>query len=286
MTPSPSPDPAPRVLRVAALPMDVVRGDAARNVAAVLAGIERAAAQGARLLVLPELWPTSFPAESDDLDARLDADAGARDAVDAAAREAGLLVAGSHLARAADGRPFNRFEVFGARADERVAASVYDKTHLFTPTAEHLTFAPGASRPVVVDGPAASDGAPTKLAPAICYDLRFGALLTPLARAGVEVLVVPAQWPVTRAAHWRALVLGRAVELQACVVACNRSGRETVGRRGLELEFAGNALIASPDGEVLAEGDGTGALVVADLDLARVARLRREVPVQRDAREL
>jgi len=276
----------PRGLVVAALPMDVVRGDAERNAATAIAGIERAAQSGAQLIVLPEVWASSFPAEQDDLDARYEADASARSRVDAAARELGVVVAGSTLARAADGRPFNRFEALGQSDEAATARTRYDKTHLFTPTAEHLTFAPGESAPRVFDGPRASDGAPAKLAPAICYDLRFGALLTPLARAGVEVLVVPAQWPVTRAAHWRALVLGRAVELQCCVVACNRSGRETVGRRGLELEFAGNAIVASPDGEVLAEGDGSGALVAAELDLARVARLRREVPVQRDAREL
>lgn len=271
-----------RRLTVAALPLDVARGDAGANVDRVLVAVEDAAEHGAGLLVLPELWATSFPAESDDLKARFASDAGARGAVDAAARAAGLVVAGSTLAPAPDGRPFNRFELLGAVAD----GCVFDKAHLFTPTAEHLTFAAGDARPRVVDGPPTKAGAPARVAPAICYDLRFGALLAPLAADGVEVLVVPAQWPVARASHWRALAVGRAVELQCFVVACNRSGRETVGRRGLELEFAGNALVVSPDGEVLAAGDGSGALVLCDLDLARVARLRREVPVLRDARDL
>lgn len=279
-----------RRITVAVVPFDVVRGDADANVACVEAAIERAAERGARLLVLPELWATSFLAGggpgdgADELARRFAADADARRGVDAAARAAGVTVAGSTLARADDGRPFNRFELLGG--DASADTCVYDKSHLFTPTAEHLTFAAGDAAPRVVDGPRATDGAPVRLAPAICYDLRFGALLAPLAADGVELLVVPAQWPVARASHWRALVVGRAVELQCCVVACNRSGRETVGRRGLELSFAGNGFVVSPDGEVVAEGDGSGELIVGELDLARVARLRREVPVLRDAREL
>ncbi|QDU84219.1 2-oxoglutaramate amidase [Planctomycetes bacterium Pla163] len=278
-----------RNLRVAALPLDVVGGAAEQNVDAVREALERCVERGVDLLVLPELWPTSFPpsrAEGAALDAVLAEDAGAWRAVETLVRESGVWVVGTGLDRdpnggdAAPARPVNRARLLapdGTRA-------VYDKAHLFTPTAEHLAFCQGGERPSVVAGPAAHDGSPSALAMAVCYDLRFGAPLQQLPAAGVEVLVVPAQWPASRASHWRALVLGRAVELQCFVVGCNRSGVESVGRRGLALEFPGNALIASPDGEVLAEGDGSGALIVADLDLERVGRLRRDVPVGRDAR--
>ena len=95
---------------------------------------------------------------------------------------------------------------------------------------------------------------------------------------------MPAQWPASRASHWRALVCGRAAELQAFVVAANRTGTDLVGRRRLELSFAGNSLIAGPDGGVLAEGHGEEGLVEAELDLDGLRTLRRAVPVREDER--
>jgi predicted amidohydrolase len=83
--------------------------------------------------------------------------------------------------------------------------------------------------------------------------------------------------------HWRALECGRA-ELLAFVVGANRIGTDLVGRRRLELVFAGDSLIAGPDGSVLAEGRDEEGLVVAELELGRVHALRRAVPVRDDER--
>jgi predicted amidohydrolase len=95
---------------------------------------------------------------------------------------------------------------------------------------------------------------------------------------------VPAQWPAPRASHWEALVRGRAAELQAFVIGCNRTGRDLVGRRELALDFAGNSIVAGPDGTVLAFGRGESGLVTAELDLDAARALRRAVPVRRDER--
>ena len=62
------------------------------------------------------------------------------------------------------------------------------------------------------------------------------------------------------------------------------SEEEVPSRDFLELEFAGNSLIAGPDGAVLAEGRGEDGLVEAELDLDAVRALRRAVPVRRDER--
>ena len=124
----------------------------------------------------------------------------------------------------------------------------------------------------------------TGLAEVTRYDLRFSPLLRVPQAAGVEVLGVPAQWPDTRATHWRGLVVGRAVELQAFVVATNRTGIDQVGRRRLELAFPGNSLVVGPDGTVLVEGTGEPGLLVAEADPAAARLLRKQIPVQRDER--
>jgi predicted amidohydrolase len=273
----------PRLLRLALLPLDTRRGAPHRVLAQALRGVEEAAERGARILLLPEMWPTSFPdasATPNDVARRIEDDAAAWRVVEERATALGLWVGGSSFAANGAARPFNRFRLVGPGGE----LLHYDKAHLFTPTGEPLAFTAGDRRPAVAIGPLASDGNPVRVAAAICYDLRFGYHFQHLGAQGIELLLVPAQWAAERAAQWRALVVGRAVELQCFVAACNRTGSETVGRRELVLDYPGNALVASPGGHVLAEGDGSGALLVVDLDLDEVDRARRFVPVLRDAR--
>ena len=154
----------------------------------------------------------------------------------------------------------------------------YDKVHLFTPTAEHEVFAAGDAPPPIVES---SLG---RLSGVICYDLRFGELFSRFVGAGVEWVVCPAQWPVARALHWEGLVRGRAVESQAVVVACNRTGVETIGRSAKQLEFGGNSLIVDGHGQVLGAGRGQAGAVIASIDRQAQQQLRVRVPVRKDRR--
>ena len=260
-------------MRAAAFQFDVRRGDVAANLTAVEGGLRAAAARGIELVVLPEMWPTSFVADGDPALWQLES-AAALERVAELSGALGLVVAGSSFGAAPAGLPRNRLTVF-ARG-ERVL--VYDKLHLFSPTAEGESFSAGDALPATVATPLG------KLAGIVCYDLRFGPCLRAPFLDEAEVLVVPAQWPTPRAAQWRALVCGRAAELQAFVVAANRTGTDLVGRRALALDFSGNSLIAGPDGAILAEGHGADGLIEAELDLASLRALRRAVPVRRDER--
>jgi predicted amidohydrolase len=264
-------------MRVAALQFDVRRGDVAANLERVEAGLREAAARGVTLVALPEMWPTSFVEVGDGTDWLAPTD-GALLRVRDLSRELDLVVCGSAFARA-DGAgpgdlPRNRLTVF----DRGELVLEYDKVHLFTPTGERESFSAGGAPPptVLVRG--------LKLSGAVCYDLRFAPLLQTPWLDEAELLVAPAQWPAGRATHWRALVLGRAVEHQAFVLGANRTGRDLAGRRRLELFFPGNSLLAGPDGVPLAEGVGKDGLVVAELDPEALRRLRREIPVRRDRR--
>lgn len=267
-------------MQVAAFQFDVRRGEVERNLAAVEAGLRRAAKEGVQLVVLPEMWATSFVQGRDTGEAELARfTAAAEQAVERVGQlsgELGLVVAGSALASAGEGRlPYNRLHVF----ERGRLLTTYDKVHLFSPTAETEGFSAGERPPetvVVANG--------VRLAGVVCYDLRFGPLLAIPFANGVDVLVAPAQWPAPRATHWRALVLGRAVENQCFVVAANRVGTELVGRRELELAFPGNSLVVDPAGRVLAEGEGEAGLVTAAIEPADARRMRVRVPVAKDRR--
>ena len=263
---------------VAALPLDV-SSDPSVNRERVLGALDDAARDGVDLLVLPEMWPTSFTP-----DAGPEVLSVSREIVEEVAERAatlGLLVAGTAYGPPAGsapgaqpGLPTNRLHLFDGGRD----LLAYDKVHLFTPTAEHLTFAAG-TRPCPV-----ADTRIGRISGLICYDLRFPELVREALRDRVDILLCPAQWPRPRDLHWTRLARARAIDGLCYVVGANRGGKAVIGRRRMELEFPGNACIVSPHGELLAEGDGGEERVAATLDLEEVRELRKRLPLVRDER--
>jgi predicted amidohydrolase len=249
-----------------------VSEDPRRNLELVERALHEAAKERAELVVLPEMWPTSFP-KLEVGEELYEATEHAWCRVGELSRELGQCVVGSGLGRTS-GLPANRLRVIDC-GEERLS---YDKVHLFSPTAEDASFSEGHQPPSAVE---TSVG---RLTGAVCYDLRFPALFEAPWREGFDLLAVSAQWPVPRIAHWRALVIGRAVERQCFVVACNRTGDEQIGRRELPLHFPGASMIVSPHGEVLAEGGAEASLIWADLDLSEARRYRTRIPLHKDVR--
>jgi omega-amidase len=262
-------------MRIAALQFDVCRGDVEANLARVRRGLEVARQGDVELVLLPEMWPTSFPDADADLAREVDRTERVLAEVATLSRSLGLALAGSAFARGGrDERPRNRLTIHDH--GERVFA--YDKLHLFSPTAETESFSAGDEPPATIELRGA------RVSGVVCYDLRFPDVWHRPFEAGVELLLVPAQWPAPRAAQFRALVHGVAAANQCFVLACNRTGRDVIGRRGLELEFPGNSLVVSPSGETIAEGHGDDGLLVADVDLELARELKHRVPVAKDRR--
>lgn len=116
----------------------------------------------------------------------------------------------------------------------------------------------------------------------ICYDLRFPELYRKLVDKGAEVLMVPSAFTLhTGKDHWHALLRARAIECQAWVLAPAQEGRHDDA--GLRHSY-GHALIADPWGTVVGEcGDGEG-FALAEIDLERVRRIRRAMPVDQHRR--
>ena len=258
-------------MRAAVFQFDVLP-DAAHNLERVLEGLSQAAAQGVDLVVLPEMWPTSFPSgAASEADLLATEEAWLRVGEFTAGQP--LCVMGSGLGRTG-GLPANRMRVFEAGAE----LLAYDKLHLFSPTAETRCFSAGKEPPPALDTRA------VRLGVAVCYDLRFAGCFDRAWRAGVDLWALSAQWPLPRIGHWRALVMARAIERQCFFVACNRTGCAEIGRRRLPLEFPGASLIVSPLGEVLVEADGREGLFTADLDLSEARRYRTRIPLLKDER--
>lgn len=111
-----------------------------------------------------------------------------------------------------------------------------------------------------------------RVAPFICYDLRFPELFREAVTLGAEVLVVIANWPQTRIGHWTALLRARAIENLAYVVGVNRAGSDP------DQCYPGASLVVGPQGEILAEAEAGPALLRAELDRESLLRWRRDFP--------
>jgi len=174
-----------------------------------------------------------------------------------------------------DGRFANRSFLVGP--DGAIAAR-YDKIHMFDVQIsetesyrESEGYRPGGQA-VVAETPFGTLGL------SICYDVRFAYLYRALAKAGAQILTVPAAFsPVTGAAHWEPLLRARAIETGCYVLAPAQCGLHPA-REGRPRRTHGHSLAVSPWGEVLADGGDAPGIFYADLDMEEVARARARVP--------
>ncbi|HVT57744.1 MAG TPA: carbon-nitrogen hydrolase family protein [Thermoanaerobaculia bacterium] len=112
----------------------------------------------------------------------------------------------------------------------------------------------------------------------ICYDLRFPELYRRLADQGADVLTVPSAFTLaTGKDHWEPLLRARAIENQCYLIAAAQHGRHDDG--GLRESY-GHAMIVDPWGLVLATASDGPGLALAEIDLERVQRVRRAIPVR------
>jgi len=246
--------------------------DKSANLATATRLVEQAAAGGAQLVALPELF--NCLGRYDVVAAEAEAIPGpTSDAMaDLSARLHITLVAGSIAERDASGLIYNTSLLFDP--DGRLLAR-YRKIHRFdvdlpgrVVAQESKWFAAG------------SDVAPVAtplgaLGVAICYDLRFPELFRRLSSAGVQVMVLPSAFTLhTGRDHWEVLLRARAIENQAYVIAPNQFGRHSP-----QLTSYGHSAIIDPWGRVLAVGPETGeAIVSGAIDLEQLAVTRKQFP--------
>ena len=253
-------------MRIAALQHDIVWEDAAATCDRLEPLIAAASDDGARLVVLTEMFGPGFSLAAD----RISEPPGGpteQFMVDQAASH-GVWIGGSIPTRDRDDlHPVNRFLVVGPDGTRHH----YDKLHPFTFADEHEHYRAG-------DEPVTVDIGGLRVSLFVCYDLRFANAFWERA-TGTDVYLVVANWPASRRYHWRTLLRARAIENQAYVVGVNRVG-EAEG-----LTYAGDTVIVDPLGEPVAEAaEGAEEVVVADVDPARVAEVRAAFPFLPDRR--
>ncbi|PKP75790.1 MAG: amidohydrolase [Alphaproteobacteria bacterium HGW-Alphaproteobacteria-6] len=256
-----------------------VSDDPAANLPVTVAMLREAAAAGAGFVLTPEVTnclssdrdhqrAVLRPEGSDPTLAGLRAEAGALGVW--------LLIGSLALTTDdADGRFANRSFLIDPKGAIRAR---YDKIHMFDVTVsateqyrESAGFRPG-NRAVVADTPFA------RLGLSVCYDVRFPYLYRALARAGAEVLTVPAAFnDTTGAAHWHSLLRARAIECGAWVLAPAQTG-EHAAHGGRPRRTYGHSLAVSPWGEVMVDAGTDPGISYVTLDRGAVTEARARIP--------
>jgi len=259
-------------MKIAALQM-VSTPDVERNLDAARRLIEAAAGAGAELVALPEYFCLMGRHDRDKLAVAEAAGDGPiqRMLADAARAHRLWLIGGTLPLRSTDPeRVLNSNCVFGP---DGALVARYDKIHLFHYDNGREQYDEGRA---ILAGttPTALQAGAVRVGLSVCYDLRFPELYRALMVEPCDLLSVPAAFTQpTGRAHWELLLRARAVENQCYVIAAAQGGLHENGRRTF-----GHSMIVDPWGEVLAvraEGEG---VVLAELDPARIAEVRLQLP--------
>jgi len=266
--------PSPRSVRVAAVQM-VSKPDVAANLRDAAALVAEAAAQGARLVGLPEFF-CLMGRENDKIAVReADGHGPIQDFLAETAARHRIWLAGGTIPLAAPepGKVMNSLLVYGP---DGARLARYDKIHLFAFATgdesydESRTMVPG--RAVRSFEMAPADGPRLKVGLSVCYDLRFPELYRSLGQP--DLIMVPAAFTATTGrAHWHTLLRARAIENLCYVLAPAQGGRHDNGKATF-----GHSVLYGPWGETVAELDEGPGVIVGAVDPDRIAEVRASLP--------
>ncbi|MGI5921419.1 MAG: carbon-nitrogen hydrolase family protein [Syntrophomonadaceae bacterium] len=234
--------------------------------------MRQAAELGAELVVLPEIFngpydSRLFPAFAERFPGKT-----TEYLMQFARQNRVFLVGGSIAEKGPDGKIYNTCYIFDQSGQ---LVGRHRKIHLFDIDIpdkirfqESKTLSPGSSMTIVQHNN-------VSLGVMICYDVRFPELARAMALNGAHILVIPAAFnTVTGPAHWEITMRSRAVDNQVFVIAASPARNPEVS-----YQAWGHSMIVDPWGTILNEAAAGEEIVMAELDLSLVAKVREELPL-------
>lgn len=253
-------------LTVAAVQMTCILGDVGKNLRLAKELISVAHRQGAKLVVLPELFNSGYSVDEYDIAFAESIPGQTTDYLCTIAAENDMyLVAGLIEKGELAGTVYNTAILVSPKG--KVAK--YRKINLWDK--EKIRFMSGNELPIW-------DMPGVRLGPQICYDIGFPEGARTLTLQGAMILVYPSAFGKTRSYAWDIATRARALENGVYLIAANRSGIDK------EVTFNGCSRIVGPQGNVITETFDDDGVIVADIDLAQIAVQRRNIPYLKDLR--
>ena len=234
--------------------------------------LRRSAEAQAELAILPEMF--NCPYDRAYFTAYAEPETGETlSMLSAAAKVEGIWIVGGTIPQfSADRRIYNTCSVLNSQG--QVVAD-YQKIHLFDVDlgdearfTESATFAPGHKVVVFTCGR-------VRIGLGICYDLRFPELSRLLSLRGADLIIFPSAFTrVTGEAHWELLLRARAVDNQVFI-----AGVSSAPNPEVSFQAYGHSMVVDPWGKVEASLGDEEEILIVDIDLEKVARIRRELPL-------
>mmetsp|Transcript_18609 Transcript_18609/g.25801 ORF Transcript_18609/g.25801 Transcript_18609/m.25801 type:complete len:328 (-) Transcript_18609:52-1035(-) len=256
-----------------------VSADKQSNILRADQAIRAAASQGARMVVLPEMWNCpyandSFPVYAEDIEA---GEAPSASMMSKAAEEAGVVVVGGSIPERVGDCLYNTCCVFSTQGN---LLARHRKTHLFDiDIPGKVTFKESdcltqGEQGTVVDTELG------RLGIGICFDVRFPDLSAVYAARGAQMLVFPGAFNMTTGPlHWQLLHQARAVDNQVYVACCSPA-------RNMDASYQawGHSMLIGPFAEILASCEHECATVMAEVDFDQIVERRTNMPLEKQRR--
>ncbi len=255
------------VLPVALVQAAISRKSPAANLEALVEETDRAAKNGAKVAVLPELWNQTFLLREKEDPARKEGLI-LSEFTRLAKRHEMAIVAVIVAIRCRVGL-LNRCHVIGPKGNVILR---YDKIHVFPSFFEGEGFKAGTTL-------GSCDLFGWKTGVLVCFDVEFPELCRYLAEKGVRLLVVVGAWPAEHIRIWKTLTAARSMENQVFTVGVNRCDRNPYVR------FGGHSIALDPFGETILELDDRPATEIAWLRKDLVEKARKSNAVWFSRRE-
>ncbi len=261
-----------RFMRAHLVQLDIAWEDPASNFEKVRQLLDKAPVEAGDFVLLPEMFDTGFS-----MNTAVTADKGGTlRFLTELAEDLGVTVQGGRTAAPCHAcRASNVMTAIAPGKDRGPTRLLceFKKIHMFPLGQEKQTIEHG--RDVLTyawEGP----GGVLKVCPAVCYDLRFPELFRRGLALGAELFALGACWLEGRHAHWKPLLVARAIENQAYVLGVNRVGRDPNAR------YLGGSVVIDPRGNVVGELAEAEGVLSAEIDPAEVRTWREKFPAWRD----
>ena len=245
---------------------DIVWENKSRNFDAARQLIDSAKPEPRSLVLLPEMFATGFsmnvPAIAESTKSET------ADFLSRTAREFSIYLMAGIVTTAPDSRGLNQAVIFNPLGKE---IARYSKMQPFSLGGEAKAYAAG-------DDIVIFDWEGLKVAPFVCYDLRFPEVFRRAVRKGAEMFAVIASWPVMRIGHLVTLLQARAIENLAFVAGNNRCGTDP------KLKYNGRSVIVNEHGDTLADAGDGAKVISADVNPTAIRQWRTDFPALSDMR--
>ncbi|MFO7610893.1 MAG: nitrilase-related carbon-nitrogen hydrolase [Clostridia bacterium] len=256
--------------KIALAQFESIMNDVEANMNKMVSMIRRAASEKADIIVFPELFSTGYNLDliGDGIYDMAEDPSGPVISAACAEAASGEIYVVAPVAYRDSGLIYNSAVVIDDRG--RIA-NVYHKNNLWDREKQYFGY--GSHDYRVYETPFARFGV------IICYDVDFPETSRALAKAGAQIIFVPAAWAVTHRSLWDIFLPSRALENTVFIAGVNRTGTE-----GEEIYF-GDSKVFDPTGTLVASaGEGNDELLVCDLDITSIDKIREDFPYLRELR--